>query len=122
MCFRRFPLVDENRHKQRRHAEIDTRQIKGDDLPQHAAEGGGCRPVDVAQHREIKHRLAPFFRRKAFQCTVHGVGLVGERMDHIELASVHVFEIIKKCQRVKALAAVHEKRCRRDGQQRRAAR
>ena len=36
-------------------------------------------------------------------------------------SSLHT-EIIKKCQRVKALAAVLKKRCRRDGQQRRAAR
>ena len=63
MLSRLLPLVDENRHKQRRHAEINARHVKGDDLSEHAAKRGGSCPVEMAEHGEIEHRLAPLFRR-----------------------------------------------------------
>ena len=103
------PLIHQQDDKQRRHAEINARQVEWQRLPNHRAQHRAQQPVNAAQDSHIEHNVLPV-GIIALQAAIDRIAFIGHGADHIGHPAAHGAEIADKAEAVKGLSAVHQQR------------
>ena len=87
------------------------RDSAADDRAEHAAED----PVAMIQHGDPEAHIARIDAIRRFDRAQQGIGLIGQRKDHVPFAVSHRVERFQKGQTVEDMPAVEQQRHHRNG-------
>ena len=108
MALGALPLLHEDNREQRGHGKINAggvkRQYAADDRAEHAAED----PVAVIQHGDPEAHIACINALGRLDRAQQGIGLIGQREDHVPLAAAHRMKSLQKGQTVEDMPAVEQ--------------